>query len=156
MRIIRLETRIKEAEGLRLVPYKDILGVWTVGWGTTSWLGKKIHPNMRITVELAEAMYRYHIYSAIRDASTYVNNFSYLGHIRREALVEMAYQLGGRKQRLFVNQHDAIEAEDWNRAYQETIDSKWYDQTPARCFRIADMLLHGDNWPFLERVHENP
>ncbi len=40
---------IKKFEGLRLKSYQDIVGVWTVGWGST----KGIKPGMDITLEQA-------------------------------------------------------------------------------------------------------
>jgi len=146
MNIIRLGDRIKQAEGFRMIPYKCPLGVWTVSWGVTNWLGKKISPLMRPSHELCEAMFNHHFVQAAEMASMYVGNYHKLDDIRQEALIEMAYQLGGWKQRKFVNLRSAIQTEQWEYAWSETIDSLWFDQTPDRCKRIADMLKLGQQW----------
>jgi len=51
---------VKEFEGLRLDAYKDSVGVWTIGYGTTAMAGVGIKPNlgMRITEPEAEMYLR--------------------------------------------------------------------------------------------------
>lgn len=44
---------IKEFEGLRLEAYKDAVGVWTIGYGST---GDHVKPGMDITEEQAEIL----------------------------------------------------------------------------------------------------
>ncbi len=44
---------IKEFEGCRLDAYKDVVGVWTIGYGST---GPHVHPGDHITVQEAEAL----------------------------------------------------------------------------------------------------
>lgn len=46
---------IKDAEGLRLVAYKDTGGVWTIGYGHT---GPEVKRGLRITAERAEELLR--------------------------------------------------------------------------------------------------
>jgi GH24 family phage-related lysozyme (muramidase) len=43
---------IRLFEGLRLKAYQDVVGVWTIGYGTTA----GVHPGMVITRDQAEAM----------------------------------------------------------------------------------------------------
>jgi lysozyme len=44
---------IKEFEGCRLEAYRDAVGIWTIGYGST---GPHVHPNSRITPQEAEAL----------------------------------------------------------------------------------------------------
>lgn len=46
---------IKKWEGLRLTAYKDIVGVWTIGYGST---GPHVKPGMKITEAEAEELLR--------------------------------------------------------------------------------------------------
>lgn len=46
---------IKEFEGLRLTAYKDPVGVWTVGYGTTAAAGVGVIPKAGLTITKAEA-----------------------------------------------------------------------------------------------------
>lgn len=45
---------IKDHEGLRLVAYKDAVGIWTIGWGHTSDDKYPVTPGMKITKAMAE------------------------------------------------------------------------------------------------------
>ena len=44
---------IKESEGLRLEAYKDAVGIWTIGYGST---GENVRPGMKITEDEANDM----------------------------------------------------------------------------------------------------
>ena len=46
---------IKEFEGLRLTAYRDAVGVWTIGYGTTAAAGLGITPKAGMTITEAEA-----------------------------------------------------------------------------------------------------
>lgn len=46
---------VKEFEGLRLKAYKDAVGVWTIGYGTTAAAGLGITPRAGMTITEAEA-----------------------------------------------------------------------------------------------------
>lgn len=45
---------IKEMEGFRSESYSDVVGVWTIGYGTTRVNGIKVRPGMKCTKEEAE------------------------------------------------------------------------------------------------------
>ena len=46
---------IKEFEGLRLTAYRDAVGVWTIGYGTTAAAGLGVTPKAGMTITEAEA-----------------------------------------------------------------------------------------------------
>ncbi len=61
---LRAVNFIKTEEGIRLTAYRDVAGVWTIGWGHTS---DKLYPvrrGMKITKAEAEAMLRHDISEA--------------------------------------------------------------------------------------------
>ena len=49
---------VKEFEGCKLEAYQDIVGVWTIGYGTTEGAGLGVvpKPGMKITQEEAELL----------------------------------------------------------------------------------------------------
>lgn len=47
---------LKESEGLRLQAYKDAVGVWTIGYGTTKIDGKPVRSGLRISEQEAERL----------------------------------------------------------------------------------------------------
>jgi len=145
MILIRLVNRIKKAEGLRLAPYKDTRGIWTIGYGTTHWDKKPVTKDWpNISEHFAVSMLFSEIVSAGLAAEKFVNNFNILDSIRQEALIEMAYQLGPQGQRGFVKAKEAIEHGNWIIAKEELLDSRWANQTVGRALRIANMIYFGD------------
>lgn len=81
---------IKEFEGCRLTAYRDAVGVWTIGYGST---GNHVKPGMTINQERAERLlvqdlYRFElaVERATAGVKTTQNQFS--------AMVSLAYNIG--------------------------------------------------------------
>jgi GH24 family phage-related lysozyme (muramidase) len=85
---------IKQFEGCKLTAYKDIAGIWTIGYGTTAAAGLGIEPSkgMTITQERAEDLLRRGVdkFAAQVDAliTTKVNQN------QRGAIICLAYNIG--------------------------------------------------------------
>lgn len=85
---------IKEFEGLRLKAYRDIVGVPTIGWGTTQYEnGRSVKMGDIITEERAEELLRfeaqakaYSIMEALKDVPLNQNQF--------DSLTSFAYNVG--------------------------------------------------------------
>ena len=79
---------LKQAEGLRLTAYKDPVGIWTIGYGST----RNVKPGMRISAEEAEQLLKMDLWRFERAVEVLVkvpltdNQFS--------ALVSFAYNVG--------------------------------------------------------------
>lgn len=78
---------IQFSEDLRLIPYKDSGGIWTVGFGST----KKVVPGFPITE--AEAFRR--LKEDLEDAEAKVNKYIFvtLQQCERDALISQAFNL---------------------------------------------------------------
>ena len=150
MNILRLYERLKQAEGLCLMPYQDHLGVWTIGYGATFWLGRKVDQSWgKISVKKAEAMLAAQMIWAIERASLSVSNFNTIGGTRQEALSEIVYQIGATGWLRFKRTRGYIERLNWECASEEFLDSTLACQTPNRAERYADMLEFGDKYEHL-------
>jgi lysozyme len=66
-----------------------------------------------------------------------------LSEPRRRGLVEMAFNLGLPRLKLFRAMLVALQAGDWQRAHDEALDSRWAGQVGERSRRIADLFLKG-------------
>lgn len=66
-----------------------------------------------------------------------------LSQARRNALIEMGYQMGVDKLMGFRHMLAAVRAHDWRTAYTESLDSDWARQTPERANVIANRILTG-------------
>lgn len=54
--------------------------------------------------------------------------WSGLGDVRREVIIQMAFQMGGDGLGKFVKFKQALLDRDYNKAYDEMIDSKWWSR----------------------------
>lgn len=133
-----IETLIAE-EGFRASAYQDHLDFWTIGHG--------ICIDARKGCGITEAESRYLLTNRVSAATTGLRIklpwFAGLDEARQSALVQMAYQLGLGGLLGFKNMLAAIQAGDYERAAQEALNSAWAKQTPARAYRVADMIRNG-------------
>lgn len=136
-----LEARLIRHEGYRVCPYKDTLGNWTIGVGhlmkrpvdeSHCWPDSKILVVFHHDVERAEDNARHD-----------VNNNSVwatLPRVKREVLIEMAFQLGGSGLHHFRRMLSAVRVKQYPRAAQEMRNSKWARQTPVRAQELACLM----------------
>ena len=131
----RLLTTLQRHEGLRLKPYTDTAGVLTIGYGHNLADG--------IDEEMANYILRRDLLEAQYAAAHAVRCFHRLDDVRQEALVNMAFNLGGPRLAKFKRMLAALEAQDWDQAAAEALDSKWATQVGARAKEIAEQLRTG-------------
>lgn len=70
--------------------------------------------------------------------------FENLTEARQSVLIAMAFQLGVGGLLKFVKMIAAVRDEHYEHAANEMRDSRWYQQTPKRCARMALQLATGD------------
>ena len=80
---------IKHFEGLRLVSYQDVAGIWTIGYGHT---GPEVGPNQRISEDEAEAILRKDIRHFEDGVDRHVD--IEIDQNQFDALVSLAYNIG--------------------------------------------------------------
>ena len=98
---------VKEFEGCYLTAYKDIVGVWTIGYGHTGSVdGKKIGTGMKITNAKADAL----LTADLQQHANYVDNKSFcpvtasLNDNQRDALISFCFNVGpGNLKKLCAN-----------------------------------------------------
>ncbi|MBP8282382.1 MAG: lysozyme [Chromatiaceae bacterium] len=80
---------IQAHEGLRLTAYRDPVGIWTIGYGSTS----HVHPGMQITRDQATLR----LYHDVDDAEATVNRRVTvpLTQSQFDALVSLVFNIGG-------------------------------------------------------------
>jgi lysozyme len=85
---------IKNFEGLRLTAYRDVAGVWTIGYGSTRYHdGKKIKPGDKLVSETqADALFK----NTLGQYESAVNEFvkAPISQNQFDALVSFAYNEG--------------------------------------------------------------
>lgn len=156
-------------EGLKLRPYKDTRGNWTVlvGYNLTSrgWdfiadtLGRRIVPtnvtnacpfgDTAFTQADALAVLRSDLARLLKAVPVYYADYHTLDTIRQRVVLDMAFNMGLRALG-FKNCIAAVHVRDWSWATREMYTSDWSHQVgdgPGgkrdRCDRLAQMLLTG-------------
>ena len=124
-------------EGLRLKPYTCTAGKLTIG------IGRNIEDN-GITVEEAEMMLENDIQSISAELFRRFPWVLELDDARKDALVNMAFNMGVPRLAQFSKMSKAINEMDFESAADEALDSRWARQVGARAERIAHVLRHGD------------
>lgn len=84
------EDLIKQFEGCHLKAYKDAVGVWTIGWGTT---GPGIQEGLSISQHTADMMLKAHIQDIALDL-TDILGVQKLNQHQFDALISFIYNIG--------------------------------------------------------------
>lgn len=138
MRARTVQELVAQHEGLRLKPYRDTLGVLTIGYGRNL-------DAVGLRRNEAEMMLGNDL-SAARVSAKRYRWFNDLSDVRQAVVVDMHYQLGRAGFAAFTKTRAAIAASEWHTAADEMVASRWHEQTPTRCDRLARMMAD-DRWP---------
>ena len=131
---------LKRHEGLRLKPYTCSQGFLTIGYGRNL-------EHVGITKQEADYLFVNDVTRATNGAMrVYGERFGDLAPARQGALIAMVYQLGEEGLAGFKDMLAFARAGDWQRAYEEALESRWATQTLNRAHETATMLLTGE-WP---------
>lgn len=134
---------IKRHEGLRFVPYYCSTGHKTVGFGHRILPTDRI-PDDGINLEKAEQLLTLDILTAINGCRAIIPNYESLNDVRQAVCISMVFQLGVAGVSKFRRFLRWLEQWAYVEAAAEMIDSEWYNQTPARCEELANMMQSGE------------
>lgn len=123
-------------EGMRSMPYKDSVGILTIGVGRNL-QAKGLHPD-----EIA-LLLQNDIAEADKAARAVFPAFDTLSEPRKAVLVIMAFNLGQARLAGFVNTLGAIADGRWDDAAEGMLASKWAVQVGARAQRLAKAMREG-------------
>jgi lysozyme len=145
-------------EGLELKVYKDTLGIDTIGAGRNlrdrpltvaqlQHLGLSDMQNLYdngITLYGARYILRIDVDIAERELITAHSCVEFLNAPRQMVCVNMAFNLGVPRLKLFINMWSAIHRKDYDRAADEMLDSRWAKQVKSRATRLSDIMRTGE------------
>jgi len=133
----RLIEQLKRHEGFRDMPYRDTVGKLTIGYGHNL-------DDVPISQKVAELMLLEDLEREEKKLAKAVPWFNKVPPgARREALVNMAFNLGARGLSKFRRMWSAINRNDWDLAAKEALDSKWATQVGRRADELAEQLRTG-------------
>ena len=122
-------------EGLRLKPYKDTEGVLTIGYGHNLEEG--------ISKDTARYILEEDIFNHALELKEAFPVIMELSTVRRDVLINMAFNLGVSRLRKFKKMWEALYIEKYSVAADEMLDSKWARQVGNRAVELADRMRSG-------------
>jgi len=127
---------IKKHEGLRLHLYKDKTGKLCIGWGHNI-------EDLGIDREVADLLFEKDYQRAYRKAIEHIPFFLDLDETRQLVIIDMIFNLGIKGVLDFRRMLQALEREEWDRAAEELLKSKYAKQCPDRAKENARLLKTG-------------
>lgn len=133
---------IKQHEGVRYEPYKDSLGLWTVGVGHLIGDGRSLPPqyNRRFSEEEVMSLFDKDYEKHKQQARQNVPGFEKYDSMGQAAFIDLTFNMGPGWPKKFVNTSKKIEAGDTEGAARGLEDSLWYRQVASRGPKIVSMV----------------
>ena len=144
-------------EGLELLPYKDSLGIDTIGIGRNlehrglseeelAHLGKDISDicEWGITKEQAYYLAENDIKIVEEEVCKEHPCVIELDEIRQRVIIDMAFNMGVPRLNKFVKMWKAIDEQDFAEAKVQMLDSRWANQVGNRAVRLSNAMETGE------------
>jgi len=131
---------LKRHEGVKSYAYKCSQNKITVG------VGRNIDQEGGIGLSDDEIDYllQNDIERVIKELASEYPWFNSLDEVRKDAMIDISFNLGQTRLRLFKRALAEMESGDYKKAAAEFLDSKWATQTGKRASELADMISAGD------------
>lgn len=132
----RLLDSLRQHEGLRLTSYRDSVGVWTIGYGRNL-------QQLKIDNALANRWLAEDMENAFIEAKRFPEYHSLDTDARRNAFIEMVFNMGRPRILQFRKMLAALRDKDFGTAAVEMLDSKWARQVGRRAEVLASQMRTG-------------
>ncbi len=146
-----IEKLLELHEGIKLKPYRDIVGKLTIG------IGRNLD-DVGISTEEAYELFDHDLQKVIIELQRTFNWWINLDHVRQAVLMDMCFNLGiGGLQKFYQTDPiklkngelytlNYVEKGDYKIASQHMLQSLWATQVKGRAVRLAKMMETGE-WP---------
>jgi lysozyme len=136
----RLVDMLKRHEGVKTHAYKDHLGYVTVG------VGRCLEADIGLGLSEDEIDYllKSDISRCREELEKEYSWFGALDTVRREALIDLSFNVGQTKLRAFVKALTHMETGAYDAAADEFYDSRWAAQVGDRSIEICQMIRSGE------------
>jgi len=144
-------------EGLELLPYKDSLGIDTIGIGRNlehrglseeelAHIGKDISDicEWGITKEQAYYLAENDIKIVEEEICKAHPCVVELDEVRQRVIIDMAFNMGVPRLNKFVKMWKAIHEENFTEAKTQMLDSRWANQVGNRAVRLSNAMETGE------------
>ncbi len=136
----RLIKMLKRHEGVKSHAYQCTAKRWTIG------VGRNIDADGGIGLSEEEINYllRNDIRRIVDELDGEYPWFKELDSVRKDAIIDIAFNLGATRLRGFKRALAAMSAKDYSTAATEFLDSRWARQVGNRALELADLISCGE------------
>lgn len=141
--MLKLIEMLKVHEGVETHAYRDTVGKITIG------VGRNIDADDGLGLSMQEVEYLLgndieRVEQELVGALPWTIDLLVIDSPRFDALVDLCFNLGLPRFLNFVKALDACADEDWDRAADEFMDSRWAKQVGNRAIEITEMIRTGE------------
>ena len=140
-----LNSELRRDEGVKYKPYKDTVGIWTVGVGHN--LKAKPIDKKGWTYPLTDAQVDELLSEDLSEVFAGLDKklpwWRKLSYVRQRVLANLAFNLGIDGLLKFKNTLAYVQSGDYKNAAQGMLASKWATQVKGRATRLAEMMVKG-------------
>ena len=143
MNIENLRKELELDEGVKYEIYNDHLGYATFGIGhlvrdSDPEHGQEI--GTPVSEERVIAAFDEDVQDVLADCERLYNDFNVLPEECQMIIANMMFNMGRPRLSKFKGMKAGVDAQDWNKAADEMIDSNWYRQVPNRAGRLVKRM----------------
>jgi lysozyme len=131
---------LKRHEGMKHFVYDDHLGYATIG------VGRCIEKNVGLGLSHDEIEYllQNDVNRCIQELDSNFTWYRNLCEARRDAMINLCFNLGLPRLKKFVKALAAMEAGNYEEAAVEFLDSRWAKQVGSRALEVTHMIRSGE------------
>lgn len=135
---------IKKHEGVRTKPYKDSLGLWTVGVGHLIGDGKTLPPewNRELTMAEVDDLF-YKDYMSHKKAAMKIPGYDLVNAKAQGALIDLTFNMGNTWFKKWPNFVKNLSQGNTIEAAASLEDSNWFKQVKSRAVTIVSLIKEG-------------
>ena len=143
MNIEQLRKELEVDEGVKYEIYKDHLGYPTFGIGHLVIDSDPEH-GQEVGTPVSEdrviEAFDNDVQVVLADCERLYNDFNVLPEEVQLIIANMMFNMGRPRLSKFKGMKAGVDAQDWNKAADEMIDSNWYKQVPNRAGRLVKRM----------------
>ena len=128
-----LTNQLIRHEGFRQHPYKDSVGILTVG------VGRNLK-DVGISEDEAKYLLQNDIKTARDELLKRYPAFNTMTQVRQDVLINMVFNIGIARFQKFKNMIKALIEQDYVRASEEMLDSLWAKQVGKRAIEMSEQM----------------
>ena len=130
---------LKRHEGVRSTVYVCSAGYETIG------VGRNISATgLGLSDDEVDYLLQNDIERVIKELSSEYHWFNSLDDVRKDAMIDISFNLGATRLRGFKKALAAMEVADYTLAAKEFLDSKWSRDVKGRAHELASMIATGE------------